>query len=134
MSMTTVEYVDRILASRGMSRRKLALKANISPSTLQSAMERGSFASRKMIERIAKVLEVPVELLVHESRELPVEDLEAFKDRIQFLLDEAENDVLNGNGNLYAALDEYGIAALKSIADGIVIPTTDEIDAISYRR
>jgi lambda repressor-like predicted transcriptional regulator len=44
--MTVAQKIDNILKSKGMSRRQLAIKAKIAPSSLQSAMERGddSFA------------------------------------------------------------------------------------------
>lgn len=57
---TITEKIDAILQQRGMSRRQLAIAANISPSTLQSAMARGKNMTIEMLQAIAAVLGVPV--------------------------------------------------------------------------
>ena len=56
--MTVVERIDSIIQARKLSRRKLAIKAGIPPSSLQSAMERGRNISFEMIEKIAAALNV----------------------------------------------------------------------------
>lgn len=72
--MNVCEKIDEILLDRGMSRRKLALKAGIPPTTFQSAMARGSNLSLDMLRKIAAALEINVyELLSDEERELFVE-------------------------------------------------------------
>ena len=58
--MTMAERIDSILVGKKMSRRQLALKAGIPPSSLQSAMERNRTLSIEMQEKIAKALELPV--------------------------------------------------------------------------
>lgn len=67
--MTSAERIDAILKERGMSRRQLALKAKIPPSSLQSAIERNKTISLEMQEKIAGALEVHVyELLGDDER------------------------------------------------------------------
>ena len=56
--MTTSEIIDRYLKEKNMSRRQLAKKAKIPPSSLQSAMERDGKMSFEMIRKIAEVLDV----------------------------------------------------------------------------
>ena len=58
--MTTVQRLDAILKSRGMSRRQAAIAAKIPPSTLQSAMERGKNISVDMLQQLAAALDIPV--------------------------------------------------------------------------
>lgn len=62
--MSIAERIDTIIKKRGISRRKLALTAGISPSTLQSAMERNKGMSVEMVEKIAAALELSVSELV----------------------------------------------------------------------
>lgn len=56
--MTITERIDAVLQRRNMSRRQLAKAANIPPSSLQSAMERGKNLSTDMVRKIAKALDV----------------------------------------------------------------------------
>lgn len=56
--MTTVQMIDHILQSRGMSRRQLAIAAKIPPSSLQSAMTRGKRMTIEMVMSIADALDV----------------------------------------------------------------------------
>lgn len=58
--MTVVERIDSIIQARKLSRRQLAIKAGIPPSSLQSAMERGRNISFEMIEKIAAALNISV--------------------------------------------------------------------------
>lgn len=51
--MNTIERIDFLIKRSGLSRRKLAIKANIPPSSLQSAMERGNM-KMEMLEKIAR--------------------------------------------------------------------------------
>lgn len=54
--MTVADRVDAILQERGLSRRQLAIKAGIPPSSLQSAMERGHNITLDMLQKIAEAL------------------------------------------------------------------------------
>lgn len=67
--MDIEKNIDNILVERGMSRRQLAKLACIPPTTLQSAMSRGSSMSMDMVQKIANALNVSVgDLLgVHED-------------------------------------------------------------------
>ena len=59
--MTDCEKLDNILRSRKISRRQLALKAGISPSSFQSAMARNTTISLDMLIPICSVLNIPIE-------------------------------------------------------------------------
>ena len=62
--MTPAERLNAILKARGISRRQASLSANIPPSTLQSAMERGKNISVDMLKQIATALKIPMEDLI----------------------------------------------------------------------
>lgn len=62
--MTTAERIDSLLKARNMSRRQLAISADIPPSTLQSALERNRSFSFEMLQRIAKALDVTINDIV----------------------------------------------------------------------
>lgn len=62
--MTIVERIDNILDSRGMSRRQLAIAADIPASSLQSAMARGKNMTTEMLQAIANVLDVSADFLL----------------------------------------------------------------------
>ncbi len=55
---TITEEIDAILQERGMSRRQLAITANIPPSSLQSAMARGKGMTVEMLMAVADALDV----------------------------------------------------------------------------
>lgn len=74
--MNVCEKIDEILLDRGMSRRKLALKAGIPPTTFQSAMARGSNLSLGMLQKIANALDCTPAYLMgweedYEFRDVP---------------------------------------------------------------
>lgn len=62
--MSVADRVDSILQERGLSRRQLAIKAGIPPSSLQSAMERGHNITLDMLQKIASALGVSVAVLL----------------------------------------------------------------------
>lgn len=62
--MTMTERIDYVAKSKGLSRRQLAIKAGIAPSSLQSAMQRGKNFSSDMLEALASALEVPTAYLI----------------------------------------------------------------------
>ena len=69
--MTTCELIDKILKEKNWSRRKLAIKAEIPPSSLQSAMQRNTTLSVDMLVKIANALKVDIyELLTGETQEI----------------------------------------------------------------
>lgn len=74
--MTVVERIDAIIQSRKISRRQLAIKAGIPPSSLQSAMERGKNISFEMIEKIAMVLGVKIDELLGISEDKETEEIQ----------------------------------------------------------
>ena len=62
--MTTAQKIDSLLKKYGLSRRQLAILAQIPPSSFQSAMERGGNMSVEMLQKVANVLVVPPEELL----------------------------------------------------------------------
>ena len=56
--MTQAEKIDAIIKEKGLSRRKVAIMANIPPSTFQSAIERNRNLSLDMLQKIATALNV----------------------------------------------------------------------------
>lgn len=61
--MTVCERIDELLKEKGMSRRQLAIKAGIAPSSLQSALQRNKGLSLDMLFPISDVLKVDIEYL-----------------------------------------------------------------------
>ncbi len=84
--MTVVERIDSIIQARKLSRRQLAIKAGIPPSSLQSAMERGKNLSLGMIEKIAKALDVKIDELLGLSS-LPNEKMFISEEYPEFIID-----------------------------------------------
>ena len=52
------DRIDKLLKERGISRRKLAILAEVPPSSFQSAMERGGNMTTEMLQKIAHALGV----------------------------------------------------------------------------
>lgn len=71
--MTPADKIDAIIKERGLSRRQVAIKAQIPPSTFQSAMERKKNISTDMLKKVATVLNVSLSDLLWEG-EGPVPD------------------------------------------------------------
>lgn len=74
--MTIAETIDNLLAKQNMSRRQLAIKAGIPPSTLQSAMARNKDFSLDMLLKIANALGVSLDTLLTikplPAKEIPI--------------------------------------------------------------
>lgn len=68
--MTTAERIDGLLNARGMSRRQLAIAADIPPSSFQSAMARGRNMTIEMLLAIADTLKVSTDYLLGLSDEI----------------------------------------------------------------
>lgn len=58
--MTPAERIDLILKERNLSRRQVAIKANIPPSSFQSAMERNKNLSIDMLQKISDALDISI--------------------------------------------------------------------------
>ena len=63
--MNIFDRIDAWLKENGVSRRKLALKANLPPSSLQSALTRRKKMSFDMLEALAKAMGVSVDYLAY---------------------------------------------------------------------
>lgn len=72
--MTFTEFIDALLAEKGWSRRYLAKVAEIPPSTLQSALERGGGLAVDKLQRIANALDVSVIELIGSDQKIEVTD------------------------------------------------------------
>ena len=98
--MTVCERIDSVLKERGMSRRKLAERSNIPPSSLQSALSRNTGLSLDMLIPISDVLGVSVEFLsgAEELPKLTAEETQAIYD--DFALDEKIRLSIGGLNNL----------------------------------
>lgn len=64
--MDAFERIDSWLNENHMSRRQLAIKAGIPPSTFQSAMERRNKMSDRMLRAIAPIMGTTVDALITE--------------------------------------------------------------------
>lgn len=129
--MTVVERIDSVIQARKLSRRQLAIKAGIPPSSLQSAMERGRNISFEMIEKIAAALELPESFFMEMQ---PFQDLDFLAEFKAVILCS-----LNKNGFF-----EFGKRTLnqiedfeywKCIGDHIVsiVQTSDNSLSIQYK-
>lgn len=65
--MSVYEKIDKALQNQKMSRRQLALKAGIPPSTLQSVMERQRNITYEMLRKIADALYLRISYLVDDG-------------------------------------------------------------------
>ena len=65
--MSPADKIDAIIKAQGLSRRQVAIKANIPPSTFQSAMERKKNMSTDMLKKIAQALNVSLTDLLWEG-------------------------------------------------------------------
>ena len=73
--MTIAEKIDSILQERHISRRKIAQKAGIPPSSLQSAMERGGDMPVSTLQKISKALEIDIYELLRTTRDQARKDI-----------------------------------------------------------
>lgn len=67
--MTIAERIDDLLKKCNISRRQLAIKAGIPPSTFQSAMQRNGNMSVDMLKKVAHALDIPWYELYSDSPE-----------------------------------------------------------------
>ncbi len=93
--MTVCERIDAVLKERGISRRKAAIMAGISPSTFQSAMQKNGNMSVNMLVPIAKVLHVDSAWLVtgiERSESLLYQTIQVEHHRFNHDLEEPEKE------------------------------------------
>lgn len=119
--MTVVEKIDAILQNRNMSRRQLAKAANIPPSSLQSAMERGKNISTNMLEKISDALNVSILDLIDRTEVspldlllLPQNDIEAKLDEILTLLKSTQESPTVDGEPLDEATKELMLISLRN--------------------
>lgn len=68
--MSITVKIDNILKTRNMSRRQLAIKAGIPPSSFQSAMDRGKNLTIDMLQAISSALDLPINYFFSEDETL----------------------------------------------------------------
>lgn len=68
--MTVCNRIDCVLKARGISRRRLAIKAGIAPSSLQSALQRNGNLSLEMLQAISTALNLPLSVFEASERVL----------------------------------------------------------------
>lgn len=110
--MNTANRIDAILKERNMSRRSLALKAGIPPSSFQSAMERGGNMTLEMLGKVSAVLEVPISALYREP------DFESILDeeRRGIYLDAIDRSMRKLNGAGQELLADAALAFANELA------------------
>ena len=88
--MTLTERIDDLIEARGMSRRQLAIAADIPPSSLQSAMARGRNMTAEMVVSIAQTLRVSSDWLLGLSKDsslspIAVDDLGLSPKNVEYI-------------------------------------------------
>lgn len=87
--ITVCEKIDNLIKEKGMSRRELALKAGISPSSFQTAMARNTHLSFDMLIPIAEVLETDLSYFLQDMKlgkfeKISIEDFVSMFGHIEF--------------------------------------------------
>lgn len=128
--MTICERVDAILAERGMSRRKLAIKAGIPPSSFQSAMARNKNLSLDMLFPISDVLGISVtDLAGEETPSIPDNILEEEANNL-----ELEDNSPNVSGSFEEIINNY-IGKLNELGKIKLLERAEELlEVPKYRR
>lgn len=97
--MAVADRVDTILQERGLSRRQLAIKAGIPPSSLQSALERGHNITLDMLQKIADALGVTIDSFL---------DIKPLPSQVVPISDEDKRSITLSNDDLeFEAFEEY---------------------------
>lgn len=118
--MKTAEIIDKILKERHMSRRQLAIKAGIPPSSLQSAMERNKNISFEMLHKIANTLQVDFISLVYDEEAEEKEWTEFVQKQIDFFTSSVIGNTII---SCFCELNEFGQEeALERITDLMFLP------------
>ena len=140
--MTTCEKIDSILSEKGMSRRQLAIKAGIPPSSLQSALSRNKGLSLDMLFPISEVLKLDVEELVSNSLDSldsldeppEVKKKFAYFDKREFLLN-SMLDIVNKIGDKDIASLISFFQALNPAGQRVAVKRVEELTEIpKYQR
>lgn len=117
--MTAAQKIDNILKEKGMSRRQLAIKANIPPSTLQSAFERNREFPLSMLTSIARALDINIYYVIDDEvlQNLTGANLEEFQTILHMVQEEGE--LLLRGLTAFATLNGYSISVLEGAGSGI---------------
>lgn len=117
--MTAAQKIDKILKDRGLSRRQLAIKAEIPPSTLQSALERNKEIPLSMLTSVADALEVNVYYVIgdEELQHFGGEGVDVFNASMQIA--QEENNLINQGLAAFLKLNSYTVTTLEGKGEGI---------------
>lgn len=107
--MNVYERIDAFLESLGISRRQLAIKACIPPSTLQTALSREKGLSPNIVQKIADTLEIPVDLLISDKYDIYLNTPESTK----ILLDKLQYAKQRTTKELFSFSDGLSTESLK---------------------
>lgn len=122
--MTTSEKIDAIIKENGLSRRQVAIKAQVPPSSFQSAMERNKNISIDMLRKIAAVLEVDWKNLVADD-ELGSYIVADIIERADLTVKDSEGNTIRQGKAKFTKLTEaeqcrrFGVPSFKSEEDRI---------------
>lgn len=134
--MTISEKIDKLLEERNMSRRQLAFKAGISPSTLQSALSRNKTISVETLQKICLALEIslgsllgyPDDIAESIAMQTPKDQVELDESgRAKFYYDPADEQA-EAHFNKYQTLNKAGRAQVDSYTDYIASNPANRID------
>lgn len=122
--MTTSEKIDAIIKENGLSRRQVAIKAQVPPSSFQSAMERNKNISIDMLRKIAAALEVDWKNLVADD-ELGSYIVADIIERADLTVKDSEGNIIRQGKAKFPKLTEtekyrrFGVPGFKSEKDRI---------------
>lgn len=125
--MTISEKIDKFLEERNMSRRQLAFKAGISPSTLQSALSRNKTISVETLQKICLALGIslgsllgyPDDIAESIAMQTPKDQVELDESgRAKFYYDPADEQA-EAHFNKYKTLNKAGRAQVDSYTEYI---------------
>ena len=106
--MTVCERIDKLIKEQGISRRKLALMAGISPSSLQSAMARNTTISYDMLIPISNALNIPAEILAGKTPNLDSVQEQAITGSGKPEYSDRKEDLQNRMQEAFSALNQIG--------------------------
>ena len=112
--MTIADRIDYLLQDQDLSRRQLAIKANIPPSSFQSAMERGHNITLDMLQKIADALKLPISYFIGQP---PFDNLLLLNEFRGVILFSLEKNGYCDKSLILADLSEYDY--IKLVADHI---------------
>lgn len=111
--MTAAQKIDKLLKDKGLSRRQLAIKAEIPPSTLQSALERNKEIPLSMLTSVSDALGVNIYYVIgdDELQHFGGEGVEVFNAASQIAQEESE--LLFRGLSAFMTLNSYTVSLVE---------------------